>query len=74
MKQLAGGCMCCALAGPMTAAVAMLVRRSKPDRLIIEASGLGHPAGLVDVLQAENFKSSLHLQAIICVVDPIAVR
>jgi G3E family GTPase len=74
VKQLAGGCMCCALAGPMTAAVAQLVRQSRPARLLIEASGLGHPAGLVDVLQQQHFQTSLRLEAIVCLVDPCQVR
>ena len=45
VKELAGGCLCCALSGPLGASVAQLVRKAKPDRLLIEPSGLGHPAG-----------------------------
>ena len=37
--------LCCTLSGPMGAAIAQLIRNVKPDRLIIEPSGLGHPAG-----------------------------
>lgn len=74
MKQLAGGCMCCTLAGPMAAGIAQLVRRARPDRLLIEPSGLGHPAGLVDTLQGEHLRTSLQLQGIICLVDPTQVR
>ena len=66
--------MCCTLPGPMTAAVAMLLRQSKPDRLLVEASGLGHPAALIDVLQAPNFKSTIKLEAIVCLVDACQVR
>lgn len=51
VRELAGGCMCCSLSGPLGAAIAQLVRNAKPDRLIIEPSGLGHPAGLLDVLK-----------------------
>jgi G3E family GTPase len=45
VKQLAGGCMCCVLAGPLSAAIAQIIRQAKPDRVIIEPSGLGHPGG-----------------------------
>ena len=45
VRELAGGCMCCTLSGPLGVAIAQLVRTAKPDRLIIEPSGLGHPAG-----------------------------
>ena len=57
----------------MAAGIAQLVRRAKPDRLLIEPSGLGHPAGLVDVLQGEHLRSSLQLQAILCLLDPTQV-
>lgn len=45
VRQIAGGCMCCVLAGPMNIAIAQVIRQVKPDRLILEPSGLGHPAG-----------------------------
>jgi G3E family GTPase len=65
--------MCCTLAGPMAAGIAQLVRQAKPDRLLIEPSGLGHPASLLDVLQGEHLRTSLLVQAIICLVDPCKV-
>eukprot|EP00798_Chlamydomonas_sp_ICE-L_P026159 gene26159-11886_t len=57
------------MAGPLGAAIAQLVRQAKPDRLIIEPSGLGHPAGLLDTLQNEHLRSALEIRAIICMVD-----
>lgn len=45
VKQIAGGCMCCVLSGPLSAAIAQVIRQVKPDRVIIEPSGLGHPGG-----------------------------
>ncbi|KAI8466289.1 MAG: CobW/HypB/UreG, nucleotide-binding domain-containing protein [Monoraphidium minutum] len=69
VKQIAGGCMCCVSSGLLTAAVAQIVRQVKPDRLLLEPSGLGHPGGLVDVLQGEHLRSALLLNAIVCLVD-----
>ena len=66
--------MCCTLAGPMAAGIAQLVRLAKPDRLLIEPSGLGHAAGLVDVLQGPHLRTSLLVQTILCLVDPQQVR
>mmetsp|Transcript_7421 Transcript_7421/g.20957 ORF Transcript_7421/g.20957 Transcript_7421/m.20957 type:complete len:432 (+) Transcript_7421:129-1424(+) len=74
VKELAGGCMCCVSAGMLAPAVAMLIRQAKPDRLIIEPSGLGHPAGVLDILQGEHLKSALQIQAVICLVAPADVR
>lgn len=45
VRQIAGGCMCCAQSGVLLPAIAQIIRQSKPDRLLIEPSGLGHPAG-----------------------------
>ncbi|GAX76597.1 hypothetical protein CEUSTIGMA_g4043.t1 [Chlamydomonas eustigma] len=69
VKELAGGCLCCTLSGPLGVAIAQLVRNSKPDRLIIEPSGLGHPAGLLDTLRSEHLQTALTVQAILCLVD-----
>ncbi len=49
-------------------AIAQLLRATKPDRMWIEPSGLGHPAALVDVLRGEHLASALDLQPIICLV------
>lgn len=70
IKEIAGGCVCCALGPALTINLAMLLRRTQPDRLIIEPTGLGHPEGLIDILQGESFKDALQLHAIICLIDP----
>jgi hypothetical protein len=50
VREVAGGCLCCAVAAPFTVAVTQVLRRAKPDRLFIEPSGMGHPGGLFDSL------------------------
>ncbi|GBF90583.1 hypothetical protein Rsub_03155 [Raphidocelis subcapitata] len=69
IRQIAGGCMCCVTSGLLTPAIAQLVRQVKPDRLLIEPSGLGHPGGLIDVLRGPHLGSALELRAVICLVD-----
>ncbi|GLC49944.1 hypothetical protein PLESTB_000325600 [Pleodorina starrii] len=69
VRELAGGCLCCTLSGPLGVAIAQLVRQTKPDRLLIEPSGLGHPAGLLDTLYGEHLRSALDVKAVICLVD-----
>ena len=70
IKEIAGGCVCCALGPALTINLAMLIRRTKPDRVIIEPTGLGHPEGLIDILQSESFRDVLTLRSIICLLDP----
>ncbi|KAG2441778.1 hypothetical protein HXX76_003391 [Chlamydomonas incerta] len=69
VRELAGGCLCCTLSGPLGVAIAQLVRNARPDRLIIEPSGLGHPAGLLDTLYGEHLRTALDVRAVVCLVD-----
>jgi len=70
VKGLPGGCLCCQLAFVLQAALVNLLARSKPDRVIIEPSGLGHPAGLLDLLRGEAFQDVVAVQDIIATLDP----
>lgn len=70
VKELGGGCLCCTMSYVMEPALAQFIRQSKPHRLLIEPSGAGHPAYLIDKLRGDNFKRVLDLRATICLVDP----
>ena len=70
VKGLPGGCLCCQLAFVLQATLVNLLHRHRPDRLIVEPSGLGHPAGLLDVLRGEAFHGILDVRDIIVVLDP----
>jgi len=69
IKMLGGGCLCCTLSSVTSAALVQLIRNSKPDRLIIEPSGLAHPKALLEMLQGPHLASALDLQPIVCLVD-----
>ncbi|WP_075881010.1 CobW family GTP-binding protein [Vreelandella massiliensis] len=70
VKGLPGGCLCCQLAFVLQAGLVNLIARAKPDRVIIEPSGLGHPAGLIDLLRSEAFADALEVRDIIATLDP----
>ena len=70
VKGLPGGCLCCQLAFVLQAALVNLLARNKPDRVIIEPSGLGHPAGLLDLLRGEAFQDVVVVHDIIATLDP----
>lgn len=70
VKGLPGGCLCCQLAFVLQAALVNLLARSKPNRVIIEPSGLGHPAGLLDLLRGEAFNDVVDVRDIIATLDP----
>ena len=48
---------------------AQVLRRAKPDRLLIEPSGMGHPGGLFDALSGEHLGKALELRATVALVD-----
>ncbi|MDB4640430.1 GTP-binding protein [Pirellulaceae bacterium] len=70
VEELGGGCACCTLAFAFKPLLAKFLRRTKPDRFILELSGLSHPAKVVDILRSENFSGSIELRNIICLIDP----
>ncbi len=69
ISQVPGGCMCCANGLPMQMALNLLLARSKPHRLLIEPTGLGHPKEVLSILTGEYYRESLSLQATLTVVD-----
>ena len=69
VREVAGGCLCCAVAAPFTVAVTQVLRRFKPDRLLVEPSGLGHPGGIFDAFSSEHLRRHLEIRATIALVD-----
>jgi G3E family GTPase len=53
----------------MKVALNNLITRAKPDRLLIEPSGLEHPQEIVDTLSGEYYRDVLDLRAVIALVD-----
>jgi G3E family GTPase len=53
---------------PSQLALVDLLRRAKPDRLLVEPTGLGHPAAILDQIRALG--DSVELRATIALVDP----
>ncbi|WP_295894596.1 GTP-binding protein [uncultured Vibrio sp.] len=69
VREVPGGCMCCAAGLPMQIALNQLLSEAKPDRLLIEPTGLGHPKEVLQVLSTEHYRQILSLQKNITLVD-----
>lgn len=69
IKQVAGGCMCCAAGVPMQVAINQLIAKAKPDRLLIEPTGLGHPKEVLKVLTQPHYQQVLTMKACMTLVD-----
>ncbi len=70
VREVAGGCICCSAGLTMQVTLARLLREKKPDRLIIEPTGLGHPAGIIDSLRKTPLANDIELRSTLCLVDP----
>src|SRR3954467_12792812 len=69
VREVGGGCVCCATAPYLPVALHFLLLDAKPDRLLIETTGLGHPAKLLDTLR-EKYRGRLDLRATVGLIDP----
>ncbi|PTQ90413.1 CobW family GTP-binding protein [Agitococcus lubricus] len=69
IKEVAGGCICCANALPMHIALSQLLAKAKPQRVLIEPTGLGHPKQILETLSESHWQTTLALQATLCVID-----
>lgn len=70
VREVPGGCMCCVAGLPMQIGLNQLIHKAKPDRLLIEPTGLGHPSQIIKTLTNEHYLDVLALGPVICLVDP----
>lgn len=70
IKEVPGGCLCCANGLPFQLALQQLIGRLKPQRLLIEPSGLGHPKAILQQLQDPQYAGHLTLGTTFTLVDP----
>lgn len=73
MGEVAGGCLCCVNGVPFQVGLSRLLRQAKPDRLLIEPSGLGHPLQLLEQLSEAPWAGVLALQEPVLVLDAQAL-
>ena len=70
VREVPGGCICCVAGLPMKMALNMMIAKTKPDRIIIEPTGLGHPEEIINTLLGEYYDTVLDLRATITLIDP----
>ncbi len=69
VQEVAGGCLCCVAAPAFTTGLNRLIRQHRPDRILIEPSGLGHPAQVLDTLTGPLYGTVLEVRATLCLMD-----
>ena len=72
--EVPGGCMCCTAGLSMQIALSRLLANDRPDRLLIEPTGLGHPREVLEILCSESYKNVLSVQKTLTLVDARKLR
>jgi G3E family GTPase len=73
LGEVAGGCLCCVNGVPFQVGLSRLLRQARPDRLLIEPSGLGHPLQLLEQLREAPWAGVLTVQEPLLVLDAQAL-
>ena len=73
IREVSGGCICCS-AGFMFEVSLVLLLQRRPDRLLIEPTGLAALSGILDTLDRPGIRESVDVQSILCLLDPKQFR
>lgn len=66
---LKNGCICCSLQGDLLRTLRQVLRESAPDLIVIEASGIADPQGIVSGLMDPVLWQAVTLDTILCLAD-----
>ena len=69
VRQLVGGCVCCEVRGDLMVALDEIHRSVRPDRLVIEPTGLASPDTLAHVFASPAVRSIVQVDSVITVLD-----
>lgn len=71
--ELAGGCVCCKLdvKSDLWDGIAEVVRRSRPEQVVLETTGIAEPAAILDGLHRvpDEVRALIQPAGVVCVVD-----
>lgn len=68
--RLEGGCICCTLQGSITSTLTYILgRKSPPEHILIEASGISDPVPIAVQLMMPGLQKHLRLDSVLTVID-----
>jgi G3E family GTPase len=73
MLELNAGCVCCSLSGELTDGLIHLIQTHRPDRILLEPTGLAHLPDLLRALNDGALKNSAHIGSVISLLDASAM-
>jgi G3E family GTPase len=70
MISLANGCVCCQIRDDLVETVEELINRpDKVEYILLEASGVADPAGIVATFKSFKYRDRIRLDSVTCVLD-----
>lgn len=66
---LKNGCICCSLQGDLLRTLKQVLAGAKPELIVIEASGVADPQGIIDALMDPILWPAVSLDSVVCIVD-----
>ncbi|MEI4262649.1 CobW family GTP-binding protein [Roseovarius sp. D0-M9] len=71
--SLANGCICCSLSQGLLSSLSKVLRRpDRPDRILIEASGVSDPFEIVETLADPEVNAHAPLDGVVAMVDAVS--
>lgn len=71
MKELAGGCVCCSMAGEFEEAIKEILEKARPDLIVLETTGVAEPDAILEDI--EQNMEGIKLEAVVAVADADAL-
>jgi G3E family GTPase len=68
--EVPGGCICCTTSPMLRTSLTQLLRERRPDRLLLEPSGLGNPGAIRDLLRDPYLSQVLDIHNTLTLIDP----
>jgi len=71
VREISGGCICCTAGAALHQTMTDILTDLKPDRIIIEPSGVAKPGEIMDCLKSPDLADRLDIRPVIGLVDPV---
>lgn len=69
VRLVPGGCLCCTGEADFRRTLQELIDERRPDRILVEPSGIGHPIGIVEELLAHEQCGDVRLEWVLGLLD-----
>lgn len=70
IREISGGCICCSAGAELDRVLAEISERIRPDRILVEPSGIAKPGEIVDLVRPRFEDGTLEIRPVVCLVDP----